>query len=144
MINWFGGCPCCNIFAHTSFIDNNTALETPRTMVSDLGIFIPCHLKCHFRNIHHKSLSPDKQWATEIVTEIHSFTASETSPAVGYLRWRGGSDTSNIEWGRHEIAAKQRCACPLRLPVKWRDVGKQESSWDCDSILRNHKRNMTL
>lgn len=42
----------------------------------------------------------------------HSFAACVTGPAVGYLRLWRGSDMSDAEWGRHEIAAEMALCLP--------------------------------
>lgn len=122
MINWFGGCPVATSLHTASFTDNSAALETLRTMISDLGIFIPCHLKCHFRNIHHNSLSLDKKMGhCDIHSSTHGFRACVTGLAVGCLRLWRGSGMSNTEWGRQEIAAERALCLPLRLLATRRD-----------------------
>lgn len=99
-----------------------------------LGNFIPCHIKCHCRHIHHHSVSLDKKWVCVMGSQKYT---------ILLLRWQLPLLTSCVyeevqicKLLKREDKCRQlkwHCARLLRLPIKWLVTWSQElpGQWWC-------------
>lgn len=122
MINWFGDCPRCNIFAHSQFYWQQRCSGDPKNYDLWLGDFHPLSSKMSFQKHSSQVCHWTKKWATVILTQID--TVSQLVWQVLLLAtWDYGEvQTCQMQNGAdRRLQLEWHCACPLRLLITQRD-----------------------
>ena len=128
MINWFGGCPCCNIFAHSQFYCQQHGSGEPKNYDPWLGDFHPPLVISNVISetfIIRVCVTGQKNgplWYSLKYTQLHCLGDRsycwllEMMEKFRHVKYKVGK-TWQLKW---------HCACALRLLVMWRDDIKQD------------------